>query len=266
MHDSLTLWPAGAPLAKGAEDADVPTLTPFPPPAGKANGGAVIVCPGGGYQMLAQHEGQPVAEWLNTLGFAGFVLKYRIAPKYQHPAPMLDAQRAIRTVRSRAAGWGVNPGCIGILGFSAGGHLASTAGTHFDAGKSGSSDPIERASSRPDFQILVYPVVSFSQSFHLGSRKNLLGDNPLEDVVTLLSNEKQVTTETPPAFLVHSIADGAVPCENSILFAAACRKAGVPFELHLIERGAHGLGLKDTEPAWARWPAICAEWLKLRVK
>lgn len=259
----IVLWPQGAPGAIGSEPVDVPTLTPYLPPKEKISGAAIIVCPGGGYTHLADHEGGPVAEWLNSLGVTAFVLKYRLGPRYHHPAPMQDAARAIRIVRARAAEWGLDPQRIGILGFSAGGHVASTAGTHFDSGKSGASDPIERLSSRPNLMILIYPVITMREKTHAGSKTNLLGAGPAPELTTLLSNEEQVTRETPPTFLVHTTTDPAVPVENSLLFIAALRQAGVPFEVHLYERGPHGFGLGKKDPILATWPDRCADWLRL---
>ena len=259
----IILWPGGAPGALGSEPVDVPTLTPYLPPKDKMTGAAIIVCPGGGYTHLADHEGGPVAEWLNSLGVTAFVLKYRLGPRYHHPAPMQDAARAIRIVRARAGEWGLDPQRIGILGFSAGGHLASTAGTHFDSGKPDASDAIERVSSRPNLMILIYPVITMRDRTHPGSKKSLLGDEPTPELVTLLSNDEQVTKETPPTFLVHTTTDSAVPVENSLLFVAALRKAGVPFEFHLYERGPHGFGLGGKDPVLATWPDRCADWLKL---
>ena len=259
----IILWPGGAPGAVGREPEDIPTLTPYLPPKEKATGAAVVICPGGGYQHLADHEGRPVAEWLNTLGVAAFVLKYRLGPRYQHPAMLEDAARALRTVRARAAEWGVDPTRVGILGFSAGGHLASTLGTHFDAGDAAAADAVERVSSRPDLLILIYPVITMRGLTHAGSKRNLLGPRPSPDAVALLSNEEHVTKETPPAFLVHTTTDAAVPVENSMMFAAALRRAGVPFELHLYERGPHGFGLGEKDPVLATWPARCADWLRL---
>jgi acetyl esterase/lipase len=261
------LWPAGAPDAKGQSDNDKPTLAISLPPADKANGSAVVICPGGGYGGLAMtYEGTEVGEWFNSLGTAAFVLKYRHKGSgYQHPAPLADAQRALRTVRARAKEWNVDPARIGILGVSAGGHLASTAGTHFDSGKAGASDPIERAGCRPDFLILCYPVISLTTPYtHQGSKKNLLGENPDAKLVESLSNELQVTSETPPTFLFHTDADTGVPPENSALFYLALRKAKVPAELHVFEKGRHGLGLAKDVPAVSLWPELCAGWLRGR--
>lgn len=259
----IVLWPDGAPGALGHEPADVPTLTPFLPPKEKATGAAIIICPGGGYTHLADHEGAPVAEWLNTLGVTAFVLKYRIAPRYHQPSPLLDAARAMRTVRARAAEWGLDSERIGILGFSAGGHLASTMGTHFDSGNKDATDAIERVSSKPDLMILIYPVITMREMTHAGSKKALLGDNPTAELIAMYSNEERVTKETPPTFLVHTMNDAAVPVENSLSFVVALRKAGVPFEFHLYERGTHGFGLGLKDPILATWPARCADWLSL---
>ena len=259
----IVLWPGGAPGAVGNETIDIPTLTPYLPPKDKMTGAAIIVCPGGGYTHLADHEGGPVAEWLNSLGVTAFVLKYRLGPRYHHPAPMQDAARAIRIVRARAAEWGLDPQRIGILGFSAGGHLASTAGTHFDSGNPNAADAIERVSSKPNVMILIYPVITMRDKTHAGSRKSLLGDDPAPELVTLLSNDEQVTKETPPAFLVHTSNDDAVPVENSLLFVNALRRASVPFEFHLYERGPHGFGLGGKDPILATWPDRCAGWLRL---
>jgi len=261
--EPIILWPDGAPGAVGKEPADIPTLTVYPAPKEKATGAAIIVCPGGGYSHLADHEGRPVAEWLNTLGITAFVLKYRFGPRYHHPAPLLDAARAIRTVRARAAEWQLDRTRIGILGFSAGGHLASTIGTHFDAGQADSADPIERVSSRPDLMILIYPVITMREFTHAGSKRMLLGENAPEDLVKLLSNDEQVTKETPPAFLVHTADDPGVPVENSLRFAAALRKARVPVEIHVYEHGPHGFGLGGKDPILSTWPQRCAEWLKM---
>jgi acetyl esterase/lipase len=261
------LWPKGAPGAKGAEDKDIPTVTVYLPPSEKASGAAVVICPGGGYGFLAMdHEGHQVARWLNTLGVAGVILQYRIAPRYHHPAMIQDAQRALRYTRAHAKEWGLDPHKVGILGFSAGGHLASTAATHFDDGKPDAADPIERQGCRPDFAILVYPVITLKGPYaHLGSRNNLLGNRAKEEKrIEELSNEKQVTKQTPPTFLVHTDEDKGVPAENSVLFYLALRKAGVPAELHVFEKGRHGLGLGPKEMPFSRWPQLCADWLRQR--
>jgi acetyl esterase/lipase len=259
----IVLWPDGAPGAVGKAPTDIPTLTPYLAPKDKATGAAIIVCPGGGYSHLADHEGGPVAEWLNSIGVSAFVLKYRLGPTYHHPAPLQDAQRAIRTVRARAKEWGLDPQRIGILGFSAGGHLAATAGTHFAGGQADAADAVERVSSRPDILILIYPVITMGPLTHSGSKLNLLGKEPSADLMKLLSNEEQVTKETPPTFLVHTMTDTAVPVENSMMFAAALRRAGVPFEFHLYEQGRHGFGLAPTDPVLSSWPGRCADWLRL---
>jgi acetyl esterase/lipase len=258
------LWPQGAPGAVGSEELDRPTLTIYQPPAEQRQRAAIVVCPGGGYAGLAMdHEGRQVADWLNAQGITACVLKYRLGPRYRHPAPLDDAQRAIRTVRAAADKLGIDRDKVGILGFSAGGHLASTAATHFAGGKPDSGDAIERESCRPDFAVLLYPVVAMATEYaHGGSKKNLLGDSPDEELVASLSNERQVTSETPPCFLVHTDEDKPVPAENSLLFYQALRKAGVPAELHVYQYGQHGLGLGPKDPAFSTWPALCATWLK----
>jgi len=261
------LWPKGAPGAVSDQAADKPSLTVWLPPAEKANGAAIVICPGGGYGHLATgHEGKDVAAWLNSFGVAGIMLTYRHAPKYRHPHPMMDAQRAVRIVRTRAKEWRIDPARIGILGFSAGGHLASTALTHFDAGDPNAPDPIDRASCRPDFGVLVYPVVSFTTKYtHRGSMNNLLGKATSDrKLVESLSNELQVTKATPPTFLIHCGGDRGVPAENSVLFYMACRKAGVPAELHIYEKGGHGFGLAPNDPILSTWPARCSAWMKAR--
>ena len=204
----------------------------------------MVICPGGGYQNLSMDkEGYAVAKWLNTLGVSAFVLKYRLGPRYHHPIELGDAQRAIRIVRSRAGQYGLQADRIGIMGFSAGGHLASTAGTHYDAGNPSAPDPLDRPGSRPDFMVLCYPVISFGTFAHAGSKRNLLGNDPDPTLVENLSNELQVTKDTPTTFLFHTTNDQTVPVENSILFYSALRKAGVPAEMHIYERGPHGVGL-----------------------
>jgi len=261
------LWPAGAPGAKGDSENDKPTLTISLPSADKATGAAVVICPGGGYGGLAiGYEGHDIGKWLNDNGVAAFVLKYRHRGSgYGHPAPLDDAQRAIRTVRARAKEFGVDPSKIGILGFSAGGHLASSAGTRFDVGKPEAKDRVDRASCRPEFLILCYPVISFTTPYaHAGSRKNLLGENPDAELVESFSNELQVTPETPPAFLWHTDADLGVPPENSVLFYLALKKAKVPAELHVYEQGRHGLGLAAGSVGAESWPELCLIWMRGR--
>jgi acetyl esterase/lipase len=258
------LWTGEAPGALGTAEIDIPTLAPYLVAAGRGTGTAVIVCPGGGYSGLSMDkEGDQIAKWLNSIGVTAFVLKYRLGPKYRHPVELGDAQRAIRTVRAKAAEYRVMPERVGIMGFSAGGHLASTAGTHFDAGAAGAADPIDRMSSRPDFLVLCYPVISFMEFAHQGSKRNLLGENPDPKLVEDLSNQLQVTAKTPPTFLFHTTTDGTVPVENSVMFYAALRKAGVPAELHIYENGPHGVGLAQTDEALSSWPARLADWLRL---
>jgi acetyl esterase/lipase len=261
----LLLWPNGAPLAMGTEEKDTPWLWLYPAPPETANGSAVVICPGGGYGGLATaHEGNEVAKFFNSLGVHAFVLKYRLSP-YRHPVPMLDVQRALRLVRANAADWKVNPERVGVMGFSAGGHLASTAATHFDEGQTTAEDPVDRLSCRPDFAVLCYPVISFTTEYvHAGSRKNLLGENPDPELVQSLSNELQVTERTPPTFLFHTGEDKGVPPENSVLFYMALRKAKVPAEMHLYERGPHGVGLVLNDPILGTWSARLAGWLKTR--
>jgi acetyl esterase/lipase len=268
-HEVVLLWPDGAPGARGDDDGDKPSLTIYLPAAEKANGAAVVICPGGGYGHLAMdHEGHQIAEWLNSLGVVGFILKYRHSRSgagYGHPAPLQDAQRAIRMVRSRAKQWNIDPGRVGIIGFSAGGHLASSAGTHFNTRYSEARDTVDEFSCRPDFMILGYPVISFTEWFtHSGSRKNLLGQNPDPELVENLSNEKQVTSQTPPTFLVHADDDKGVPPENSISFYLALRKAEVPAEMHIYEKGGHGFGPGVGKGACSSWMPRCADWMKGR--
>ncbi|HWB53254.1 MAG TPA: alpha/beta hydrolase, partial [Tepidisphaeraceae bacterium] len=258
----IRLWQGQAPEAKGDSPGDVPTLTAAIPPAGKANGAVFIVCPGGGYEHLADHEGMPIARWLNSDGITAFVLKYRLGPKYNYPAETDDAQRAIRLVRYNAKAWGLDPNRLGILGFSAGGHLASTTVTHFDSGKADAGDPIDRVSSRPDLGILGYPVICMMGPYvHEGSRQNLLGEHPDTKLEEYFSSERQVTPQTPPCFIVATADDHGVPVENSLLFAMACKKNNVPFEMHIFERGKHGFGLGGDDPELHTWPAIADRWL-----
>lgn len=244
-----------------------PSLDMFPAPAEKANGTAVIICPGGAYWGLAiSHEGVEVAQWLNSLGVTAFVLKYRLPDdsimKDKSVGPMQDGQEAIRMVRRHAKEWGINPNKIGIMGFSAGGHLASTLSTHFNEKV---YEPIDAISARPDFSLLIYPVVSMEEQItHSGSRYNLLGENPSEEQVKRFSNEQQVSGETPPAFLVHSLDDGAVLAQNSIGYALAMKRNNVPCELHIYQSGGHGYGLGKSVGTESVWPEACRKWLEAR--
>ncbi|MGE0101272.1 MAG: alpha/beta hydrolase [Blastocatellales bacterium] len=257
----IPLWPDGAPGALGSDPVDIPSIQLYRPE--NPNGAAIVVCPGGGYQNLARHEGHNVALWLNSLGITAVVLKYRLAPKYHHPSMMLDVLRAIRFTRSKAEEWKIDINRVGVMGFSAGGHLASTAATHWDEGQSDTGDGIDRLSSRPNLAILCYPVITMGPpSAHTGSRRNLIGENPSQELLDLMSNEKQVNSKTPPTFLFHTEDDKAVPVENSLLFAAALRKAGVPYELHIYEKGRHGVGLAQDNPALKSWPGLLADWLR----
>ena len=236
------LWPNGAPGAQGSSDEDKPRYTVYQAPS--PNGTAVLVLPGGGYRTLAMdHEGEQVAKWLNGYGVTAFVLQYRLGPKYHHPIEMNDALHAMKLIRAHALDYGIDANRLGIWGFSAGGHLASTVSTHSDLGDLKASDPIERFSSRPDFAILAYPVISFGEFAHKGSVHNLLGDNPDPKLVEDLSNERQVSARTPPTFLFHTADDPVVPVQNSLLYFEALRKAGIPAELQVFEHGAHGVGL-----------------------
>ena len=255
---TLSLWPEGAPGALGAGPEHEPRLTVFlpdnrPPMAGW------LVLPGGSYAGLAEHEGRGYAEWLAARGHAAFVLNYRLGSAgYRHPVMLLDAQRAMRVIRSRAASWELNPACIGVVGSSAGGHLAATLSTHCDEGCSGHADPVEREGCRPNRAVLCYPVITMGEGTHAGSRRNLLGDDPDAARVAELSCERRVTAHTPPTFLWHAAGDPSVPVSNSLAYAAALAAAGVPFELHIYDEAHHGLGLGEGH-AWTleleRWLA-----------
>jgi acetyl esterase/lipase len=262
---SFPLWSDNVPGALGQGPNDIPTLTPYLPNPAIATGAAIVICPGGGYGALANHEGEHYALWLNQHGVSAFVLTYRLGSAgYRHPAMLHDAARAVRLVRARAADWDIDPDRIGIMGSSAGGHLASTLLTHFDAGQSDASDPIERESSRPDLGILCYAVITMGEHTHEGSKRNLLGPDPSPELVHLLSNEKQVNSKTPPCFLWHTWEDAAVKVENALDFAAALRRHGVPFDLHIYQQGRHGLGL-NARPPFANphpWAHDCLFWLK----
>jgi acetyl esterase/lipase len=246
--ETQRLWPEGRmPLSLDNGKDAVPTLTIYKP--AKPNGNAVVVCPGGGYGGHAPHEGEPIAKWLNTIGLTALVVTYRLGTQgYRHPAPLLDAQEAIRQARAM----GLRK--VGILGFSAGGHLASTAATHF------------APDCRPDVAVLVYPVIDMNGPYtHVGSRNNLLGDKQTIALKLNLSNHLMVTKDTPPTFLMHTYDDTVVPVENSLLFAQACAAHKVPFALQVYEKGAHGVGLGSAAaPETFEWPKACAEWFKAR--
>lgn len=262
----LPLWAGAAPGALGSDDSDIPTITVYLPRTMRDATPAVVVCPGGGYQNLASnHEGRQVANYLNSLGIAAFVLKYRLGPRYHHPIELGDAQRAIRTLRSHAAAWRLDAARIGIMGFSAGGHLAMTASTWFDAGNPQAPDEVDRAGSRPDFSVLGYPVISMTEGYmHRGSQRNLLGDNPDPDLARRLSGENAVTKETPPTFIFQTNEDTTVPAENSLYYFLALRKAGIPAEMHVFEKGPHGVGLANDIPALSPWSSLLATWLRGR--
>lgn len=256
--EPLPLWNGHAPVGDGTfqtEDAEI-TFHRAPHP----NGAAMVICPGGGYGGLVMGaEGHGIANWLNEHGVGGIVLKYRL-PKGRHMVPLLDAQRAVRMARMHSAEWGIDPHRIGIIGFSAGGHLASTAETHFDSGDQKSSDPVERVSCRPDFAILIYPVISMGEKGHRGSRTNLLGSDPTPELIDQFSNEKRVTAETPPTFLAHALDDKVVPVDNSRMFFEALQAHKVPAKLLELPSGGHGLnGYKG--PMWDAWQSQSLEWL-----
>ena len=265
LGTTVLLWPNGAPGSLGVEDGDKPSITAFLP-SSNPTGTGVIIAPGGGYGHLSmQKEGEDVAHWLTDRGVAAFVLRYRLGPRYHHPIELGDAHRAIRLVRAHAGGYGVHPDRIGMWGFSAGGHLAASAGTIFDGASPDSLDPVERQSSRPDFLILAYPVITMELPYvHKGSRDNLLGDSPNPDLRAELSVEKHVTSETPPAFLFATTDDKTVPVMNSVLFYSALIAAGVPAELHLFQHGPHGVGLAPGFPDLRIWPELLATWMRTR--
>jgi acetyl esterase/lipase len=262
----MPLWPDGAPGALGKAAKDTPTLTLFPPATARPGGAAIVICPGGGYSHLAPHEGRDYALFLNARGVTCFVLKYRLSiDGYHHPSMMQDGLRAIRCVRARAEKFRIDPKRIGIMGSSAGGHVASTIMTHFDSGDTNAADFIERQSSRPDFGILCYPVITMGQLAHAGSKKGLLGENPSDEMVKLLSNELQATAQTPPCFVWHELYDKVVPVENALMFADALKKNGVPFELHIYQTSGHGTGLGDRNPPFDKalpWTGDLMQWLK----
>lgn len=262
----IPLWEQGAPGTPATKPENEPYLLVYRPASAAATS-AVVICPGGGYGGLAfDYEGQHLAEWFNTFGVTGLVLRYRNnSSGHQHPVPMLDGQRAIRLARARAAEWNIDPARIGVMGFSAGGHLASTVATHFDRGQPDAADAVDRASSRPDFLILCYPVISMTETFmHRGSRDNLLGKNPDPALALSMSNEKQVTAETPPTFIFQTDADEPVPAENCVSFYLALRRAKVPAEMHIYQNGRHGVGLARDLPATSSWSDRLREWMQVR--
>jgi acetyl esterase/lipase len=263
---TLPLWSGAAPGALGTAETDIPAITVYLPRTMAQNTPAMIVCPGGGYAALAMnHEGRQVAGYLNSLGMAAFVLRYRLGPRYHYPIELQDAQRAIRTLRAHAAEWRIDPARIGIMGFSAGGHLAVMASTQFDMGLMSSSDVIDHAVSRPDFVVLGYPVISMTEQWtHQGSKNSLLGPNPDPELARSLSGEQAVTNQTPPTFIFQTNADTTVPAENSVYYYIALRKAGVPAEMHIFEKGPHGVGLANDDPALSEWSKLLANWLRGR--
>jgi len=262
----MHLWYGAAPGALGNEDQDSPSMALYLPRNTPVGMTAVIILPGGAYRNLAvNHEGRQVANYLNAAGVAAFLLKYRLGPRYHHPIEMGDAQRAIRMVRSHAGDWHIDPAHIGIMGFSAGGHLAATVSTHFDSGGPKATDPVDRADSRPNFAILAYPVISLTEPWtHQGSKTNLLGENAPADLARSLSADLAVTQQTPPTFLFQTNADTTVPAENAVHYYLALRKAGVPAEMHIFEEGPHGLGLALDNPAIGQWPRLLLNWLRAR--
>ncbi|HUZ08411.1 MAG TPA: alpha/beta hydrolase [Candidatus Paceibacterota bacterium] len=265
MQTPIPLWPGGAPGAHGTNADDIPTLTPYLPAATNATGAALVICPGGAYMGLAAHEGNDYALWLNQHGVTCFVLKYRLGSHgYHYPVEFEDGTRAMRWVRAHAAEYKIDPHRVGIMGSSAGGHLASMVLTHFDSGDKNSPDPVERQSSRPDIGILCYPVITMGKYTHQGSKVELLGRNPSPELVKYLSSELQVTSNTPPCFIWCTYEDKTVPMENTLMFAEALRKNHVPFALHVYEKGGHGMGLAD-KPPFAHphpWAGDCLFWLK----
>lgn len=257
--ERIALWADQAPNGDGTFEPSTKEIEVFLPPTDKANGAAIVLCPGGGYiRHVTDREGYPIAQWLNEHGIACVILEYRF-PKLRHPVPLLDAQRAIRLTRANAVKWKIDPKRIGILGFSAGGHVASTATTHFDAGIVNATDPVGKQSSRPDFAWFVYPVVTMGEFTHIGSQKELLGEHPPADLVRFYSNELQVSADTPPVFIAHAIDDKPVPIENSRQFVAEMQKHQRPVELLELPSGGHGFnGCKG--PLWEQWKAAALVW------
>ena len=262
MH-TIPLWPSPAPHAKGNGSDHIPTLDIYEPFGSNFSDCAVLILPGGGYAGLSAQEGEGFAGVFQLHGFKAFVLNYRLGSAgYRHPVMLTDVARALRIVRSRASTDGFNPHKIVIIGSSAGGHLAATLLTKWDYGNPHDPDPVERISSRPDLGVLCYPVITMTSATHGGSRSNLLGDNPSEDLCAELSAENHVNSETPPCFIWHTWEDPSVPVENVLLFTSALRKAGVPFECHIYQDGGHGLGMKDG----MTWHHDCMRWLDRRLQ
>jgi acetyl esterase/lipase len=279
---TLNLWPDGIPdlilnmnyiekvtISEGVptrfEKVTIPSLYVYLPPTDMATGTAVLIFPGGGYAALAfNHEGNAIAKWLNEYGIAGIILKYRLPSdlimKDKSAGPLQDAQEALRIIRRNASKWNINPNKIGVMGFSAGGHLASTLSTHY-AEKV--YEPKDTTSARPDFSLLIYPVITMDSSFtHAGSRRNLIGVNPSPEAVKRFSNEMQINEKTPPAFLVHSADDKTVPVKNSMVYYERLVKSGIPSELHVFQKGGHGYGLAGGKETESKWPDLCINWLK----
>jgi len=265
--EKLPLWPQGAPLAKGQAPTDQPWLDLYPANKHQATGTAFLICPGGGYGGLAaDHEGDQIARFFRGLGIHAFVLHYRLGTNgYHYPVQLIDVQRAMRVVRSKAEAMKFDPAKVGIIGFSAGGHLTSMAATLFDEKPEGAThDEIDQLSARPDVAVPCYPVISLSAaSAHKGSRKNLLGPrNEDEALAQALSTETRVTEKTPPCFIFQTDDDTVVPAENAVAFYLACRKAKVPAELHIFKPGRHGVGLAQSDAVLSTWPKLLTEWLR----
>ena len=254
----MNLWNKTMPY-ENPDSAQIPTITEYP----AASKGAVVVLPGGGYGHLAEHEGRVIAEWFNSIGITAFVLEYRLAPDYKNPAMLCDAQRAVRYAKSRAKALGFDKNKVAIMGFSAGGHLAGSASVHYDKKVYEPTDEIDNESARPDASILCYAVIDMLEYRHDGSRQNLLGQRPLHADKELMSLYKQVTVDTPPAFLWHTAADQAVPVENTLLYASELSKVKVPFEVHIYPYGGHGMGLAKQDEHVAQWAGSLDKWLGL---
>lgn len=265
VPQTIRLWEGDAPGALGSDEKDIPTAFVYLPEKSSEPTGAIVIFPGGGYGHLAMdHEGHQIARWANDMGLAGIIVSYRHRNRgYGHPTPMLDAQRAIRLTRHNAQQWNIDPNKVGVLGFSAGGHLTTTVLTHFDEGQSDAKNAVDKLSCRPDFGVVCYAVIALGEEYtHKGSQKNLLGDSSSAEQLQLLSNEKQVSPRTPPCFVWHTAEDTVVPVENSLAFYSSLVKAKVPSELHVFPVGKHGIGLGANVPGANQWPALCRDWLK----